>query len=188
MMTSSQKIAQYDIETLTVVRYPDPRLAEVCTAVDSFDEPLRRLADKMFELMFQFKGVGLAANQAGVTIQLFVASPAYSQDDRRVYVNPKIIALEGNAENEEGCLSLPGINVKIKRRAIATIEAQDLDGKSFQETGEGLTARIFQHETDHLNGLLLVNKMGSVARLAYRRTIRELEEKFAETQTSGTHH
>lgn len=182
-MTSKEKIDQADLESLRVIRYPDPRLKELCTNIDMFDASLRRLTQRMAELMFEAKGVGLAANQVGITVQLFVASPTYEPADVRVYVNPRILSADGWEESEEGCLSLPGINTNIKRRQVVTIEAADLDGKVFQETGTELLARIFQHETDHLQGMLLVDKMGSVARLASRRTLKELEEKFSESST-----
>jgi peptide deformylase len=181
-MSSSDKIAKFASEPLAVVRYPDPRLAEVCSQVDVFDDALRDLADRMFDLMFVAKGVGLAANQVGITIQMFVASPTFERDDKRIYVNPKLIDAQGWEENEEGCLSLPGINTNVKRRAVVTIQAQDLAGKVFQETSIDMLARIYQHETDHLGGMLLIDRMGSVAKLAHRKTIRELEEKFADSQ------
>ncbi|RPI62866.1 MAG: peptide deformylase [Planctomycetaceae bacterium] len=178
-MISSEKIAQADIASLTVIKYPDPRLAEVGTPVVVFDQKLRQLAERMFELMFATKGVGLAANQVGITVQMFVASPSYESDDRLVCVNPKIVEADGWMEDEEGCLSVPGINVSINRRAVVKLQAQDLDGNVFEITGTELLARIIQHETDHLNGMLIIDKMGSVAKLASRRTIRQLEEKYA---------
>lgn len=175
----NEKLRNVDIPSLRIIRYPDPRLREVCTPVTGIDEPLRRLVDRMFELMFEARGVGLAAPQVGVTIRLFVACPTGDETDRRVYVNPRITALEGSQEGEEGCLSFPGIFSKIKRADVATVEAVDLDGQGFEETGEGLLARAFQHETEHLDGRLLVDRMGSVSKLANRRALKELEEKFA---------
>ena len=139
-----------------------------------------RLAEKMFELMFQARGVGLAAPQVGLTVRLFVASPTYEPTDQRVYINPSILSADGTQEGEEGCLSFPGIVCNIKRANVVTIQATNLDGQVFQETGEGLAARIFQHESDHLDGRLLTDRMGTVARLANRRALRDLEEEFAE--------
>jgi peptide deformylase len=123
--------------------------------------------------------VGLAGPQVGVTVRIFVASPTFEESDRRVYVNPHIVALDGTQVGDEGCLSFPGVSCKIKRANAATIRALGLDGEEFEETGEELTARIFQHECDHLDGRLLVDRMGSVAKLANRRTLKELEDKFA---------
>lgn len=178
-MTSIEKIAQVDVPSLHIIKYPDPRLKEVCTPLEKVDPAaLRPLIDKMFELMYAAKGVGLAANQVGLTVRLFVASPSFEQDDRRVYINPRILSVDGWEEHEEGCLSLPGANGKIKRHSTVTIEATDLDGNAFQETGTDLLARIFQHESDHLNGQLIMDKMGSVAKLANRRIFKDLEEGY----------
>ncbi|MCY2929066.1 MAG: peptide deformylase [Planctomycetota bacterium] len=170
-----------DIPALRILRYPDPRLRKECAPITSIDGDLRRLVDRMFELMFDVHGVGLAAPQVGVTVRLFVACPTGESDDRRVYINPRITSLDGSQEGEEGCLSFPGIYSKIKRADLAVIEAHDIDGRAFEETGQGLTARIFQHECEHLDGRLLVDRMGTVSKLANRRALKELEEKFAST-------
>jgi peptide deformylase len=108
-----------------------------------------------------------------------VASPTFETDDRRVYINPRIVSLDGNQDGEEGCLSFPGISSRIKRANLATIQALDADGEQFEETAEGLLARIYQHESDHLDGRLLVDRMGSVGKLANRRALKNLEEDFA---------
>lgn len=177
-MSSEEKIRRADLTDLAVIRYPDPRLREACTPVEDVDDSVRALAKRMFELMFASRGVGLAAPQVGVTVRLFIASPTFEEDDRRVYIDPEIIALDGAQDGEEGCLSFPGISCKIKRKKIATIRALGLDGEIFEETGEDLAARIFQHESDHLDGKLLVDRMGSVARMANRRALKDLEGRF----------
>lgn len=174
-----QKWHNIDLPALRILRYPDPRLREVCTPAGPADDDLRRLVERMFELMFDVHGVGLAAPQVGVTVRLFVACPTGEPSDRRVYLNPRITVLDGSQEGEEGCLSFPGIYSKIKRADTATIQALDLDGNAFEETGRGLLARIYQHETEHLDGRLLVDRMGTVSKLANRRALKELEEKFA---------
>jgi peptide deformylase len=179
-METNRRIRQADVAGLTVIRYPDPRLKEVCAAVDDAADPsVRELVEKMFQLMFESRGVGLAAPQVGIPVRLFIASPTFDHDDRRVYVNPRILSAEGNQLGDEGCLSFPNVACKIKRHNVVTVEATDLSGRRFEETGEELAARIFEHETDHLDGVLLVDRMGSVARLANRRVLKELEEQFA---------
>jgi len=175
----NEKIRQVSIDELKVIHYPDPRLREVCTPVEEVDDSVRALIDRMFELMFESHGVGLAAPQVGVTVRLFIASPTFQPDDRRVYINPEIVAVDGMQDGEEGCLSFPGISCKVKRRKAAVIQALDRDGKAFKEMGEDLLARIFQHESDHLDGRLLVDRMSTVARLANRRTLKDLETTFA---------
>ena len=178
-MESDNKISQVDLPSLEIVRYPDPRLSEVCTPVGEVDDTVVALVERMFELMFDGRGVGLAAPQVGITARLFIASPTFDTDDRLVLINPKIISADGHQDGDEGCLSFPGITCNIKRDNIVTIRATNLDGEDVEMTAEGLAARIFQHESDHLDGVLLVNRMGSVARLANRRTLRSLEEQFA---------
>jgi len=177
-MDSAEKIIQVQVPELKIVRYPDPRLREMCSEVEGVSDKLRQIVERMFELMFAARGVGLAAPQIGTTVRLFVASPSFEDDDRRVYINPRITTVEGSQDGDEGCLSFPGISSRVKRYNFATIQAMDLDGNIFEETGEELTARIFQHELDHLNGTLLVDRMGSVAKLANRRALKELEEEF----------
>ena len=177
-ITDNKTVRGLDLPALHVIHYPDPRLSEVATAVQEFGPDLKALTERMFELLFQSRGVGLAGPQVGLTLRLFVSSPGFDPADRRVYVNPRIIHADGKQECEEGCLSLPGISCKIKRYAAVTVEAQDADGNRFEESGAELQARIYQHEIDHLDGILLVNRMGTVARMANRRIIKELEEEF----------
>jgi len=177
-MRTNERIKQLDLSELTIIHYPDPRLQEVCDPVETFDASLRAFVERMFELMFTRRGVGLAAPQVGVAVRLFVASPTSQEDDRRVYVNPRIIAAEGRQDSDEGCLSFPDISCRIKRHNVVTIQAFDVKGNRFEETGEELAARIFEHETDHLDGILLSDRMGSVAKLANRRALKELEQRF----------
>jgi len=178
-MPRNVKFSQADLAALKIIRYPDPRLARRSAPIELPDESLRALAERMFELMFASQGVGLAAPQVGVNLRLFVACPSTQSDDRRVYVNPVILSAEGRQDLEEGCLSVPGVTSQIKRYSVVTIRAADLDGTTFQQTGEGMLARIFQHEIDHLDGVLVINRMGSLARMAHRRTLKELQEQFA---------
>ena len=176
-MSQDDGITGLDVSALRLIYYPDPRLKEICTAVqDPADRAVRRLLERMWELIVRHKGVGLAGPQVGVTARLFVTSPTCQSGDLHAYINPRIISTEGSQDEPEGCLSFPGICCKVKRKSIVTIRALDRDGREFERTGEELLARIFQHETDHLDGTLLVDRMGSVARLANRRALRELEE------------
>lgn len=180
-MGVNQKIRQTDLASLEIVRYPDPRLREVCTPVDEVDDSVRALVGRMFELMFASRGVGLAAPQVGVAVRLFVASPTFEPDDRRVFINPRILAASGAQEGDEGCLSFPEISCKIKRSAHVVVEALGLDGRAFTEEADELAARIYQHEIDHLDARLLVDRMGSVALLANRRALKDLEQRYNES-------
>ena len=173
------RVLDVDASGLVIVKYPDPRLGQICTPLARVDDCVRAVLDRMFELMFGAHGVGLAAPQVGLAVRLFVASPMFDPGDRRAYVNPEIIAFDGMQDGDEGCLSFPGITCKVKRKRIVTIRALDREGNVFEETSEDLPARIFQHEIDHLDGRLLIDRMGTVAKLANRRALRELEEDFA---------
>lgn len=168
-------VDQIDIASLILVKYPDPRLRERCLPVVSFDARLAALVDKMFDIMYRHNGVGLAAPQVGVPLRLFIANPTMEEGDRRVYVNPEIVSQEGSQDGDEGCLSFPGITCRIKRYRVTTIRAQGLDGAAFEEVGEDLLARIFQHEHDHLEGTLLSDRMSAVAKIANRRALKDLE-------------
>ncbi|MBI5725674.1 MAG: peptide deformylase [Planctomycetes bacterium] len=179
-MTSTEKIHSADPAGLKILKYPHPLLAEVCTPVEEHqDSALASLARRMMELMAQAKGVGLAAPQVGVTVRMFIANPTGQEADFRVYVNPKIVAAEDPVEGEEGCLSFPGIYCKIKRFNVATIEATDLAGQVFRQEGRDILARVFQHELDHLDGRLLTDRMGALAKLAHRRSLKELQLQYS---------
>jgi peptide deformylase len=178
-MAARAKIRAADIAALEIIHYPDPKLRQKSVPVAKVDQAIRLLVDKMFELMFAAHGVGLAATQVGLTIRLFVASPAFEPSDRRVYVNPEIVSTEDAQEADEGCLSFPGITCKIKRPSRVTIRATDLDGNVFEETAEGLAARVLLHEIDHLDGRLLIDRMSIVAKLANRVALKDLEDQFS---------
>lgn len=165
-------------EDLAIIHYPDPRLKKMSRPVQDFGGSLRMLANRMLELMREAKGVGLAAPQVGQNIRLFVMNPTGEPADERVYVNPVLSDGDGEEENEEGCLSLPGITVKVLRSKVMRMQAQDLEGKPFEQFDSGYIARIWQHEFDHLNGTLLTDRMGPVARLTNRRILKDLEEEY----------
>ena len=180
-MKSQAQICQADLQSLTLVGYPDPRLRRQCTTVQVFDKALEALIARMFEVMFDRRGIGLAAPQVGLNARIFVASPSFQDDDRKVYVNPEILFAEGQQESEEGCLSLPGLTAKVKRFRYVTIRATDPSGEPFEETLEELPGRAYlQHEIDHLDGRLLIDRMGSVALLTARRLLKDLEKQFTE--------
>jgi peptide deformylase len=166
-------------EDLKIILWPDPRLTKVSKTVDVFDENLKKLTRRMFELMREAKGVGLAAPQVGQNIRLFITNHNGDPGSDRVYVNPVLSDAEGEEEAEEGCLSLPKINIDVWRGKTLRIKAQDLEGKPFEQIETGYWARIWQHETDHLNGVLLLDRMGPVARMAHRKLMKELEENYA---------
>jgi peptide deformylase len=166
-------------DDLRIIFYPDPRLKKVSAPVAAFDENLKTLAARMFELMRANRGVGLAAPQVGVNLRMFVMNATGEPEDDRVYVNPILSEAAGSEEDEEGCLSLPGIHVDVDRSKTMRIQAHDLDGNPIDQVETGYLARIWQHEFDHLNGTMLTDRMGTVAKMTNRRILKELEEKYA---------
>jgi peptide deformylase len=165
-------------EELKIIHWPDPRLKKLSKPVELPDPSLKQLAARMFELMREAKGVGLAAPQVGLNIRLFVMNPTGEPQDDRVYVNPVLSDGDGEEEGEEGCLSLPEIHASIVRFKKMRMSARDVDGNPIDEAGEGFVARVWQHEFDHLNGTLLTDRMGPVAKMAARRTLKDLEDKY----------
>jgi peptide deformylase len=165
-------------EDLKIIEYPDPRLKKPSQAVEHFDPSLRALAARMLQLMREARGVGLAAPQVGQNIRLFVMNHTGDPKDDRVYVNPELSEAEGSEEAEEGCLSLPGINARVVRDKAMRMRARDLEGNDIDQKEIGYIARVWQHEFDHLNGTLITDRMGPVAKMAARKTLRELEEKY----------
>lgn len=172
-------------EDLAIIHWPDPRLKKISRPVDLFDERLGLLAARMFELMRDAHGVGLAAPQIGENIRLFITNPTGEPDNDRVYINPELSEADGETEGDEGCLSLPGITANIVRAKSLRIRAQDLNGHWFEEFSDAFPARVWQHEYDHLNGTLLMDRMGPLAKMTAKKTLKELEEKWAETNPSA---
>ncbi len=167
-------------EDLKIIFYPDPRLSRMSKPVEAFDQNLKELAARMLVLMRENRGVGLAAPQVGLNIRLFVMNATGKPEDDRIYVNPELSEPLGEEEGEEGCLSLPQINAKILRSLSIQMKARDIEGKPFTQLESGYIARIWQHEVDHLNGTLLLDRMGPVAKMANRKVIKELEQRFRE--------
>lgn len=162
-----------------IIHYPDPRLRVTCAPVREFGEEIAALAARMLQLMEEGNGVGLAGPQAGIGLRLFVANPTGEPEDAQILINPELIDLTGVAEAEEGCLSLPDIRVNVRRAKRCRIRAQDVTGKAFEWEADGLVARIWQHETDHLDGRLIIDRMDATDKIANRKKIAELEAKFA---------
>lgn len=169
-------------EPVSIISYPDPRLKKVSAPITAFDASLKELAQQMFALMRQEKGVGLAAPQVARNIRMFVMNATGNPEDDRVFVNPELSEAEGEDEGEEGCLSIPELRVKVFRSRKLRIQARDLEGNPIDESAEGYVARVWQHETDHLNGILLTDRMGPVAKIANRGLLKDLEERYKKQQ------
>jgi peptide deformylase len=155
---------------LNILEYPDPRLRKVAAAVAAVTPEIRKLVADMAETMYAAPGVGLAATQVDVHKRIIVMDVSEARDELRVFINPEILAAEGDAECEEGCLSVPGYYDKVTRAAKVTVRAQDGDGEPFELVAEGLLAVCIQHEIDHLHGKVFVDRLSPLkrARLAAR--------------------
>lgn len=164
-----------DPATLDLVLYPHPVLKKVARDVDHFDPWLCAFVERMKDVMLENKGVGLAASQIGIPLRVFVASPSGKREEAVVFINPVLSDEMGTDEAEEGCLSLPDIRIIVPRFKSLRIEALDIHGQPFSANVTEFPARIMQHENDHLDGILLVDRMGPVARMAHRKKIKELE-------------
>ncbi|MDP1602373.1 MAG: peptide deformylase [Legionella sp.] len=154
-----------------IIYLPDSRLREISKPVEKFDDALQLLIDDMFDTMYDARGVGLAAPQIGINIRLSVVDVIGDKKEQLVLVNPEIISSEGQAEYEEGCLSVPGAYDKVIRAHKVTLRAQDRKGEFFEMTAEGLLGECFQHEIDHLNGKLFVDLLSPLKRAMARRKL-----------------
>lgn len=161
-----------------IVKFPDPILERPTELVTEFNEDLRKFVDDMFESMYAAKGIGLAAPQVGVSKRLTVIDLSFKErpEDRIILINPEIILREGKQYEEEGCLSLPEIREKVSRAARVKVRAQDLDGNWFELEGTELLARAFQHEIDHLDGVLFIRRVSALKRDLILRRIRKMQK------------
>ena len=161
-----------------IVKYGDPVLETPTKPVEKFDDEFRKLTDDMFESMYAAQGVGLAAPQIGIGLRVTVidVTNGKNPEAKLVCANPQIIHAEGEQNEEEGCLSIPGFRGRVMRPAYVTIRAQNLTGEEFEMRGEGLLARAFCHEIDHLDGILFINHLSILKRDLIKRKIRKLRK------------
>lgn len=159
--TEPRRSPSYEATLVTILpirRLGDPVLREPAQAVESFDGVLRRLCDDMLETMYDAPGVGLAAPQVGLSLRFFVFD-ANDGSGPHAVANPILSGLEESQEEEEGCLSIPGLWYRSRRALRAQVDGRDVDGNPISFQGDGLVARIFQHETDHLEGTLFIDRL-----------------------------
>src|SRR5581483_4888925 len=163
----------------TILKYGEPMLEQVAEPVTEFDTPeLRELIADMWETMYAAKGVGLAAPQIGLGKRISVIDISVGEDETKklVIINPEITFREGKQVGEEGCLSIPGFREPVARSNRVTVRAQNEKGEAIELTGEELLARAFQHEIDHLNGILFINHLSALKRDIIRRKIKKLQK------------
>jgi len=158
---------------LKILQYPDERLHKVAKRVVQVNETTRRLVQDMAETMYAAPGVGLAATQVDVHEQVIVLDVSDTRDQLKVFINPEIIASNGEEESEEGCLSVPGIYEKVSRAEKVTVRAFDEKGEPFTLEAEGLLAVCIQHEMDHLRGKVFVEYLSQLKQSRIRAKLKK---------------
>jgi peptide deformylase len=160
---------------LHICTYPEKILREKAETISTIDEEVITLADHMAETMYKAPGIGLAATQVGVAKRLLVAdvSPHSADSDLVVLVNPEIVASEGQVVIEEGCLSVPDCQAEVKRYERVTVRGLNLNGEEVEIDAEGLLAVVLQHEIDHLNGILFIDRLSKLKRDLFKRRLRK---------------
>ena len=166
---------------LRIVHYPAPILRKRSEEIGGITSETREVASRMLDLMHDAPGVGLASPQVGLPWRMFVANPTADPMDDRIFINPELTNPSRElADQEEGCLSMPDVRGVIRRPIAITVRALDLEGRVFEATSDMLSARIWQHEMDHLDGVLIIQRMTAIDRMANRRAIRGLEAVYEE--------
>jgi len=173
---------------LQIVQYPHPTLRRVAKPLKRVDTELQRLVRGMFDLMYENRGIGLAATQVDLPYRLFIInleSDPTKHDQEFVFINPVLSSRKGMAEAEEGCLSLPGLYADVKRPERVTINAYTLGGQEVNMELSGLFARAVQHEVDHLDGVLFIDRLSPTTELSVRPAVEEFEIEFAQRRGRG---
>jgi len=173
---------------LSIIHYPHPTLRHVSKPLKRVDAELRKMVQQMFELMYAHEGVGLAGNQVDLPYRLFVTNPTgdpKKTDAEYAFINPVLRGGKGQAEKEEGCLSIPGVNGPVVRKEKITIEAYSLAGEQLTAELDGLFARIVQHETDHLDGTLFVDRLAPTQKAEVRDLLDEFDIDFQSKRERG---
>jgi len=173
---------------LQVIQYPHPTLRHVSKPLKRVDRELRELISQMCDLMYEHQGVGLAGNQVDLPYRVFVANPTgdpANKDAEHVFINPVILSGKGHVEGEEGCLSIPGLVGEVVRKERVKIEAFNLAGEQFTGELDGLFARIVQHEIDHLDGMLFIDRLTPSQLADLRDDLEEFEIDFTSKREVG---
>jgi peptide deformylase len=174
--------------SLAVLHYPHPTLRHVSRPLRRVDAELKRIVAEMFYLMYEHDGVGLAANQVDLPYRLFVANvegDRNAADAECVFINPVILRGSGQAEREEGCLSIPGVYAPVTRKERVTVQAYNLAGEEVSGEFGDLFARVVQHEVDHLDGRLFIDRLTPLQRADIQHTLEEFEIDFESKRSVG---
>lgn len=163
---------------LDVLVYPDPVLRCMSEPVEVIDDALRSFAEDLILTMYEKDGVGLAAPQVGRSVRIIAVDASGGRDGAMVLLNPEVVERKGKHSESEGCLSLPGLRGEVQRPEAVVVEALDLLGQGVRIEAEGLLGRALQHEIDHLDGILFIDKVGKVERFRLRHAIQRLEDEY----------
>ncbi len=167
------------LSNLKICKYPDPVLRTPAKPIDRVNERIQRLADRMTDLMLEQEGIGLAATQVGVALRMFLMCLDGRRENVQVFINPELSDFQGWSDMEEGCLSVPGIRAKVRRPASCTVRALNLEGNRFVYDAVDLAAICVQHESDHLEGKLFIDRLSPLAKIACRKAIKTLEREYS---------
>jgi peptide deformylase len=173
---------------MKIVNYPHPALRHKAEPVTTISKELQLQVGGMLELMYEHEGLGLAAPQVAATNRVLVmnfAGDPEEKDQEFVAINPVILEMKGTIEDKEGCLSFPGLFSKVRRAKTVKVQAYNLNGVLYEMTAVDLAARVWQHEIDHLDGILFIDKMGMLGRLNSRKAIEEFVDDFNKAKTKG---
>ena len=160
---------------LKILTYPDPVLKEKSKSVEFIDEKIKKLAEDMIETMYAAPGIGLAAPQVGESLRVITVDVTRKGEDLIVLVNPEIISGEGECAEEEGCLSVPDLKEIVQRKEKVLVKGLDIQGRKIQIPAKGLLAIAFQHEIDHLDGILIIDRVSRLKRDIFKK---KLKKKF----------
>jgi peptide deformylase len=173
---------------LQIVKYPHPALRYASRAVTEIDDSLRTTVREMFELMYTAEGIGLAANQVALPFRFFIlnlSADREQKDKEQVFINPEIIKRHSSTEDEEGCLSLPGLYAKVRRAKKIRVRAYDLEGNLVEHEAEELFSRAIQHEADHLEGKLFIDYLDPLVKRSAADKLRAFELDYRKSQSEG---
>ena len=174
---------------MQIVQYPHPALRWKSSPITEITPDLHQIVREMFDLMYQAEGIGLAANQVGLPYRIFVINLSGEKehaDEEHVFINPEIVHRKGSQEGEEGCLSLPKLFAPVRRAKDIVVEAFDLTGEGFEMDLDDLASRAVQHETDHLDGILFIDRLADPKKREVSPVLEDFELEYRRQQALGT--
>jgi peptide deformylase len=176
-----------DLTSLKIIQYPHPTLRHKSKPITSVDAQLHSVVAEMFDLMYEAKGIGLAANQVDLPLQIFIVNVAGKRDEgeEMVFINPVVSSPKGTDEAEEGCLSIPSVGANVVRPKQVHVNAYDLSGNEINMTVDGMLAKVIQHEHDHLHGVLFIDRVHESSRRQLEMELSDFHLQFDQMRSTG---